>query len=183
MTLLTKYILITVLILFNALCIKGNGSDVEDNFSESQSIDINKYLKMLSPEEFKQNGQYGLWFIFFGSNASVKSETFTYMWLEIQNQADKENITSNINLGMVECTRYYVFCKENNIEYFPTLLLFNNGKREDELKDYENSDDVLDFIRNKIEVFSKNRQKEKVEEIVEEIGKEKAEEKVEEKVE
>jgi len=80
---------------------------------------------MLSPEEFKQNGQYGLWFIFFGSNASVKSETFTYMWLEIQNQADKENITSNINLGMVECTRYYVFCKENNIEYFPTLLLYD----------------------------------------------------------
>ncbi|OUM69170.1 hypothetical protein PIROE2DRAFT_2862, partial [Piromyces sp. E2] len=77
---------------------------------------------MLSPEEFVQHGQDSPWFVFFGSKTSVKSESFTSVWIEFQNQADKEDLTSTINIGKVECTQYSVFCRENKIEYFPTLI-------------------------------------------------------------
>jgi len=150
MTILKNYFIIVILLLLNVLCIKGNEIE-EDDFPKPQklkeSIDVDRYLKLLGPEEFNQHGQEGLWFIFYGSKTSIKSETFTYMWFEIQNQADIENITSIINLAKVECSKHAVFCKEQNIKHFPTLLLYNEGKKENEFKDYMNSDDVLNYIR------------------------------------
>jgi len=77
---------------------------------------------MLNPEEFLQHGQDSPWFVFFGSKSSTNAEVFTSIWLEVQNQADKENITRYINIAKVDCTKYAVFCKEFNIEYFPTLI-------------------------------------------------------------
>jgi len=79
---------------------------------------------MLTPEEFIQHGQDSPWFVFFGSKNSVKSESFTSTWIEFQEQADKESLTDTINIGKVECTHYAVFCKENKIERFPTLILY-----------------------------------------------------------
>ena len=77
---------------------------------------------MLNPQEFRQHGKDSPWFVFFGSKISTNSEAFTSLWLDIQYQADKENITRYINIAKVECTKFAVFCQENNIKYFPTLI-------------------------------------------------------------
>ncbi|ORX84010.1 hypothetical protein BCR32DRAFT_266584 [Anaeromyces robustus] len=170
MAILTKYLIITLLIIiFNVWCIKSEDIVVEQKGKNEQQSsyeskhseddnDINKYLKILSPEEFKQHG--GPWLIFFGSKASIKSETFSAIWLDVQNEADKEKLTNIVNIAKVECTQYAVFCKENNIEYFPTLILFNNGKKVNEFKQYQNANDVIKYLREVADIYNPKKNNE-----------------------
>jgi len=157
MAIFSKYFIIAFIIILNVLsvCGKKKRRSSKANIRNPRKVNVfvNNNIKMLTPEDFENHGKERPLFIFFGSGGSVNSESFTSTWIEFQNKANEEKLTDKINIGKIECNKYPVFCQEQNINHFPTLILYYKNEKLDELVEYKTSEDIVNFVRGYYDKF------------------------------
>ncbi|KAI9208317.1 thioredoxin-like protein [Polychytrium aggregatum] len=108
------------------------GAAAELSVKEAYEL-AEKSVLFIEEVEFQDSISTGSWVVFFGTKWCPHCQKLTPKWLKMQ-QAVQE-YAPNFNVRKVECTRNEAFCDGQNIQGYPTLKLFVDGKFVEELPD------------------------------------------------
>jgi protein disulfide-isomerase A1 len=73
---------------------------------------------------------------------------FAPTFIKLADEIKNRNIPAI--LGEVDCTTQIKTCSSNNIQYYPTVKLFKNGKFEAEFRGSRTVENLIDFVKQHI---------------------------------
>ncbi|OLY82708.1 Thioredoxin domain-containing protein 5 [Smittium mucronatum] len=127
----------TVLAVLSALVV----SVVPQAASESASPSI-----ILTNDNFAQDVSEGTWFIKFYSPKCGYSKKLAPIWTELTNQVSQTASSKGVSFGEVDCLQNGETCDSNQVDGYPTLFLYINGKKIEEYPGANNYDDLLQYV-------------------------------------
>jgi len=152
------------LVLFFILSISSISAHTQES-DESRKLkaeSADKHIRFISPAEFSVHINKGLWIIMFGANWCTYTQKLTPKWLGLQTRIRAENLSRDINIAKVECTKYMDFCKGEGIDGFPTVYVYENGKKYEEYTGNHEINEMFTYVQEQVARF-------KSEEVVEEV--------------
>jgi len=134
--------------------------DEESRRLKAESAD--KHIRFVSPAEFSVHINNGLWIIMYGAKWCQYTQKLTPKWLGLQNRIRNEGLSRDINIAKVECTKDMDFCTSQGIDGFPTIYVYENGKKLEEYLGNHEINEMFTYVQEQVARF-------KSEEVVEEV--------------
>jgi Thioredoxin. len=98
----------------------------------------------------------------YGAKWCKYTQKLTPKWLGLQTRIRAEGLSRDINIAKVECTKYMDFCKGEGIDGFPTVYVYENGKKYEEYTGNHEINEMFTYVQEQVARF-------KSEEVVEEV--------------
>jgi len=140
---------------------KANKPETDESRKlKAESAD--KHIRFISPAEFSVHIDKGLWIIMYGANWCKYTQKLTPKWLGLQNRIRAENLSRDINIAKVECSKYKDFCTSQGIDGYPTIYLYENGQKYEEYQGNHEINEMFTYVQEQVARY-------KSEEVVEEV--------------
>jgi len=133
-----------------------------DESRKLKAESADRHIRFISPAEFSVHINKGLWIIMYGANWCKYTQRLTPKWLGLQTRIRAENLAKDINIAKVECTKDMDFCTSQGIDGFPTIYVYENGKKHEEYLGNHEVNEMFTFVQEQVARF-------KSEEVVEEV--------------
>jgi len=98
----------------------------------------------------------------YGANWCKYTQKLTPKWLGLQTRIRAENLARDINIAKVECTKDMDFCSSQGVDGFPTIYVYENGKKYEEYLGNHEVNEMFTYVQEQVARF-------KSEEVVEEV--------------
>lgn len=154
----TFYICISAVLAVNPS--KKPKENEESRKLKAESAD--KHIRFITPAEFTVHADTGLWIIMYGANWCKYTQRLTPKWLGLQTRIRAENLSHDINIAKVECTKSMDFCTSQGVEGFPTIYVYENGNKIEEYLGNHEINEMFTYVQEQIARY-------KSDEVVEEI--------------
>jgi len=151
------------LALFFILAISSINAQDNDESRRLKAESADKHIRFISPAEFSVHINKGLWIIMFGANWCQYTQKLTPKWLGLQTRIRAENLSKDINIAKVECTKDMDFCTSQGIDGFPTVYVYENGKKYEEYLGNHEINEMFTYVQEQV---ARHRSEEVVEEVV-----------------
>ncbi|KAJ3572597.1 hypothetical protein NP233_g2977 [Leucocoprinus birnbaumii] len=102
-------------------------------------------LQQLTPANFKESTEKGLWFVEHFSPFCVHCRRFAPTWEKLVGESESE--IPSVHLAQVDCSVHGDLCEENGVKGYPSLFMFENGKKLEEYNGNRDLKDLKDFMR------------------------------------
>merc|ERR1711988_1323964 len=116
-------------------------------FTETENAIVESSLHILSEGSFKETISSGDTFIKFYAPWCGHCQKLAPVWDEL---AKKFEADSKVKIAKLDCTQAKSVCHENDVQSYPTLTYFRNGRMLEEYKGCpgaRNIDDLTDFVK------------------------------------
>ncbi|KYN06001.1 Thioredoxin domain-containing protein 5 [Cyphomyrmex costatus] len=125
----------------------GKNAENESNQKLENTDGIPSAMLSLTADSFKQGIEKGLSFVKFFAPWCGHCKRLAPTWEEL---GKKFFGNDNVNIIKVDCTLDVSkqLCNEQEVDGFPTLYLYHNGRKVSEYNGSRNLDDLYDFIMN-----------------------------------
>jgi len=150
------------LVLFFVLSISNVKAEESDESRRLKAESADKHIRFISPAEFSVHINKGLWIIMYGANWCKYTQKLTPKWLGLQTRIRAENLARDINIAKVECTKSMDFCSSQGIDGFPTIYVYENGKKYEEYLGNHEINEMFTYVQEQVARY-------KSEEVVEEV--------------
>lgn len=124
------------------------GKNADESSRKSENTDGVPYaILSLTADSFKQGIEKGLSFVKFFAPWCGHCKRLAPTWEEL---GKKFFGNDNVNIVKVDCTLDVSkqLCNEQEVDGFPTLYLYHNGRKVSEYNGSRNLDDLYDFVMN-----------------------------------
>jgi len=133
-----------------------------DDSRKLKADSADKHIRFITPAEFSVHINKGLWIIMYGANWCKYTQKLTPKWLGLQTRVRAENLSKDINVAKVECTKDMDFCTSQGIDGFPTVYVYENGKKYEEYLGNHEVNEMFTYVQEQVARY-------KSEEVVEEV--------------
>jgi len=135
-----------------------------DESRKLKAESADRHIRFISPAEFSVHINKGLWIIMYGAKWCKYTQKLTPKWLGLQTRIRAEGLSRDINIAKVECSgdETLNFCKSQGIDGFPTIYVYENGKKLEEYLGNHEINEMFTYVQEQIARF-------KSEEVVEEV--------------
>jgi len=157
-----KYLNIFYLAFIFILAISSIRAEESDESRRLKAESADKHIRFISPAEFSVHINKGLWIIMYGANWCQYTQKLTPKWLGLQSRIRAENLSRDINIAKVECTKDMDFCTSQGIDGFPTIYVYENGKKYEEYLGNHEINEMFTYVQEQVARY-------KSEEVVEEV--------------
>jgi thiol-disulfide isomerase/thioredoxin len=145
------------------LAISSLNAQESDESRKLKAESADKHIRFISPAEFSVHINKGLWIIMYGANWCKYTQKLTPKWLGLQTRIRAENLSKDINIAKVECTKDMDFCTSQGIDGFPTIYVYENGKKYEEYLGNHEVNEMFTYVQEQV---ARYRSEEVVEEVV-----------------
>jgi len=150
------------LVLIFILSISSINAQESDESRKLKAESADKHIRFISPAEFSVHINKGLWIIMYGANWCKYTQKLTPKWLGLQTIIRAEGLAKDINIAKVECTKDMDFCTSQGIDGFPTIYVYENGKKHEEYLGNHEINEMFTYVQEQVARY-------KSEEVVEEV--------------
>jgi thioredoxin-like negative regulator of GroEL len=150
------------LALIFVLAISSLNAQDSDESRKLKAESADRHIRFISPAEFSVHINKGLWIIMYGANWCKYTQKLTPKWLGLQTRIRAENLARDINIAKVECTKDMDFCSSQGVDGFPTIYVYENGKKYEEYLGNHEVNEMFTYVQEQVARF-------KSEEVVEEV--------------
>jgi hypothetical protein len=157
-----KYLNIFYLAFIFILAISSIRAEESEESRRLKAESADKHIRFISPAEFSVHINKGLWIIMYGANWCQYTQKLTPKWLGLQSRIRAENLSRDINIAKVECTKDMDFCTSQGIDGFPTIYVYENGKKYEEYLGNHEINEMFTYVQEQVARY-------KSEEVVEEV--------------
>ncbi|KAI8826812.1 uncharacterized protein EV422DRAFT_511512 [Fimicolochytrium jonesii] len=133
---------------------------VQAGLAKEQRIERKRLADEADKSIFFIKGQVGealreadTWILFYGASWCPYTQRFTPKWLKVQQEFEARNYTSsNVHIAKIECSingdrdSNSHLCEVDDVDAYPTILLFVDGKRVEEYMGQDEVNDVLKYV-------------------------------------
>jgi len=139
----------TLNIIIALICLISGIAAQDEAYEEA-----NKQLNFLNSENFKSSISNGIWIVFFGATWCPHCRRLTPDWLIFQKEAAEKELETkfDLHIAKVECTESEDVCKDQNLQGYPTIYLFNNGERKEEAEE-RSPEYLMKFAQKAIDTY------------------------------
>ncbi|KAF5363494.1 hypothetical protein D9756_000988 [Leucocoprinus leucothites] len=120
-------------------------------------------LQQLTPSNFKEYTEKGLWFVEHSTPYCIFCRRFAPTWKKLVGDCERE--IPSVRLAQVDCSVHGDLCNANGIRGYPTMTMFNDGERVGDYYGNRGLEDLKGFIKR--HVRAKEEQKVLVVEVAE----------------
>ncbi|KAF8905855.1 thioredoxin-like protein [Gymnopilus junonius] len=99
----------------------------------------------LTPDNFQQEVSSGMWFVEHFSPYCGHCKHFKPTWDQLVKEAGTE--IPSVKMGTVDCIMHGDLCNSNGVKAYPSLLLFEDGKKVEEFRGSRDLDLLKTFIK------------------------------------
>jgi len=145
------------------LAISSLNAQESDESRKLKADSADRHIRFISPAEFSVHINKGLWIIMYGANWCKYTQKLTPKWLGLQTRIRAENLSKDINIAKVECTKDMDFCTSQGIDGFPTIYVYENGKKYEEYLGNHEVNEMFTYVQEQV---ARYRSEEVVEEVV-----------------
>jgi len=150
------------LALIIVLAISSLNAQESEESRKLKAESADRHIRFISPAEFSVHINKGLWIIMYGANWCQYTQKLTPKWLGLQTRIRAENLAKDINIAKVECTKDMDFCASQGIDGFPTIYVYENGKKYEEYLGNHEVNEMFTYVQEQVARY-------KSEEVVEEV--------------
>ncbi|ORX54740.1 thioredoxin-like protein [Piromyces finnis] len=151
------------LALLFVLAISSINAQESDESRRLKAESADRHIRFISPAEFSVHINKGLWIILYGANWCKYTQKLTPKWLGLQTRIRAENLSKDINIAKVECTKDMDFCTSQGIDGFPTIYVYENGQKYEEYLGNHEVNEMFTFVQEQV---ARSKSEEVVEEVV-----------------
>jgi len=151
------------LALIFVLAISSLNAQESDESRKLKAESADRHIRFISPAEFSVHINKGLWIIMYGANWCKYTQKLTPKWLGLQTRIRAENLAKDINIAKVECTKDMDFCTSQGIDGFPTIYVYEDGKKYEEYLGNHEVNEMFTYVQEQV---ARHRSEEVVEEVV-----------------
>ncbi|OUM61637.1 hypothetical protein PIROE2DRAFT_20922 [Piromyces sp. E2] len=151
------------LALIFVLAISSLNAQESDDSRRLKAESADRHIRFISPAEFSVHINKGLWIIMYGANWCKFTQKLTPKWLGLQTRIRAENLSRDINIAKVECTKDMDFCTSQGIDGFPTIYVYENGKKYEEYLGNHEINEMFTYVQEQV---ARHKSEEVVEEVV-----------------
>jgi len=152
------------LVLIFILSISSINAEESDESRKLKAESADRHIRFISPAEFSVHINKGLWIIMYGAKWCKYTQKLTPKWLGLQTRIRAEGLSRDINIAKVECSgdETLNFCKSQGIDGFPTIYVYENGKKLEEYLGNHEINEMFTYVQEQVARY-------KSEEVVEEV--------------
>jgi thiol-disulfide isomerase/thioredoxin len=150
------------LVLIFILSISSINAQETDESRKLKAESADRHIRFVSPAEFSVHANSGLWIIMYGAKWCKYTQKLTPKWLGLQTRIRAEGLAKDINIAKVECTKNMDFCTSQGIDGFPTIYVYENGKKVEEYLGNHEINEMFTYVQEQVARY-------KAEEVVEEV--------------
>lgn len=112
------------------------------------SEEADKMIDFLPLTSIQSTIQKGTWLILFGVPTCTFTQRITPIWLSIQEKVKQEQEEHNFHIRKCDCSLDEDFCaNEYEVNGYPTIILFDNGRRMQEYLDEDEETPLFAFVQ------------------------------------
>ncbi|KAI8906338.1 thioredoxin-like protein [Gorgonomyces haynaldii] len=113
-------------------------------------------IQFIKPSEFKEFVSSGTRFVFFGATWCKYCKRLSPRWLRLQESIKKSSKMQSydLKLAKLDCTEEHEFCEMHGAPAYPTLMLYHNGRFEEEYTGDHQTKQMGDYLLQKLETLA-----------------------------
>ncbi|OMJ21063.1 Thioredoxin domain-containing protein 5, partial [Smittium culicis] len=148
--------------LYDKKFIIKNNSEFKNKIFSSQKIslakravDIDDQTTELNPDKFPDFIGSGYALVKYYSPTCGACSLIQPYWLKVAESFISKN-ENNIKFGNINCSTFYNECKGQEIEAWPAIVAYYNGKKMDSLVGFQKDEPILAFIKKYLDKIPKD---------------------------
>lgn len=102
-------------------------------------------LQQLTPANFKESTENGLWLVEHFSPYCIHCRRFAPTWEKLVGDCEQE--VPSVHLAQVDCSVYGDLCDTNHVIGYPTLFIYEDGEMLEEYNGNRDLEEMKDFIK------------------------------------
>ncbi|GES98401.1 protein disulfide-isomerase domain [Rhizophagus clarus] len=130
--------------------------NIFDNYYEISNQKVYKFsfeVIELSAKDFKEAIKEGTWFVKFFAPWCPHCQSIAPIWTRVAVENGNYFKSKNFYVAEVDCTLNGDLCDANNIERYPTMLLFNEGVKVDLYSSKRDFDSFTTYAKSKADQY------------------------------